>query len=81
MKERFKHGARLAADKVKSVDRYSKTITFSFRGKERFGTLFGGLVSIATYLVLLLYAYSMLRIMFEKNDTKKLLQILLIRKK
>ena len=80
MKVRFKHGVRFAADKVKSVDRYSKTITFSFRGKERFGTLFGGLVSIATYLVLLLYAYSMLRIMFEKNDTK-INKYLLIRNK
>ena len=75
MKERFKHGARLAADKIKSVDRYSRTITFSFRGKESFGTLLGGLMSIATYVVLMLYAYSILRIMFEKNDTKKLLQI------
>ena len=70
MKERFKNGASFAANKVKSIDRYSRTITFSFRGKESFGTLFGGLVSIATYVVLMLYAYSILRIMFEKKRHK-----------
>ena len=61
----------MIARKIKSFDRYSRIITFSFKGKESFGTLFGGFISLATYIVLTIYAYAILRIMFERNGTTK----------
>ena len=71
MKDGLKLGSKILADKVKSVDRYSRVITFTYKSKDCFGTVFGGLVSIATYFVLALYAYAVLRIMFERNGTIK----------
>ena len=70
MKEKIKFVMNLTSDKIRSIDRYSKNITFSFRGKESFSTLFGGQVSIFTYILLMIYAYSILKIMFERNSTK-----------
>ena len=73
MKARFIRGSKILLDKVKDSDRYSRVITFTYNDKNSFGTVFGGLVSFVTYLILALYAYVILRIMFEKNGTPKLL--------
>ena len=56
-------------DWTRHLDRYPKMITFTYNKKEEFKTIIGGVVSIATYIVLILYAYLIIRIMFEKNDT------------
>ena len=77
MKDGLKLGSKILADKMKSVDRYSRVITFTYKNKDSFGTVFGGLVSIATYFVLALYAYAVLRIMFERNGTGKIKLIIL----
>ena len=69
MKDKFKRSAAVVADRFKAVDRYSRIITFSFEGKESFGTLLGGFVSVITYVVLFIYAYVVLRIMFERKGT------------
>ena len=53
---------------TRHLDRYPKLITFTYNKKEEFKTIIGGVVSIATYIVLILYAFLMTRIMFEKND-------------
>ena len=58
-------------DKIVSVDRYSKPINLSYKNKDSFGTLFGGIMSIATYVALTLYAYLILRIMYERTGTDK----------
>ena len=69
MKDKLRRSAAVVADKFKAVDRYSRIITFSFGGKESFGTLLGGFVSVITYVVLFIYAYTILKIMFEKKGT------------
>ena len=76
MKGVYNRAFDIVADKVKSVDRYSKVISFTFRDKESFGTLLGGFVSIATYIVIALYAYLMMRIVFEKNATKQIIVLM-----
>ena len=58
-----------AADKIKTIDRYYRTISFTFNCRNEFGTVIGGLVSIATYIILALYAYTLLKIMFERSGT------------
>ena len=69
MKEIFKKSFDFVTDKVRGVDRYSRTISFTYKDKESFGTLFGGFVSVITYIILLIYSYLMLRITFEKSGT------------
>ena len=56
---------------ISGFDRYPKILSFTYKKKEEFKTIVGGIISIATYVVLLLYAYVMLRIMFEKRNTSK----------
>ena len=58
-----------AADKIKAIDRYSRTISFTFNCRNEFGTTLGGLASIVTYIILALYAYTLLKIMFERSGT------------
>ena len=78
MKIGLKLGLKIVSDKIKSVDRYSRTITFTFNNKSSFGTIFGGLVSIVTYVVLVIYAYVVFRTMFERNGTNKCICIFIL---
>ena len=61
--------ADLIADGTRYFDRYPKLITFTYNRRDEFRTIIGGVVSIATYVVLILYSYLMVRIMFERSDT------------
>ena len=53
-------------DGIRYFDRYPRLITFSYNRKEEFKTLIGGMISIATFTVLILYAYVVFRTMIEK---------------
>ena len=72
MKNGHKHAINFASNKIKEIDRYSRIISFTYNDREEFGTVFGGLVSLVTYIVLAIYAYTLLKIMFEKNGTNNL---------
>ena len=58
-------------DFTKYFDRYPRIISFSYKGKEEFRTFIGGIISIGTFVVLILYAYIMFSILIFKKDTKK----------
>ena len=51
---------------IRFLDRYPKHITFTYKNKKEFKSLIGGLISIGTFVVLLLYTYATLRILIEK---------------
>ena len=78
MKIGLKLGLKIISDKIKSVDRYSRTITLTFNNKISFGTVFGGLVPIITYVVLAIYAYVVFRTMFERNGTERCISIFIL---
>ena len=54
------------ADGFRYFDRYPRLITFTYNKKEEFKTLVGGTISIATFTVLILYAYVVVRTMIQK---------------
>ena len=54
------------ADGFRYFDRYPRLITFTYNKKEEFKTLIGGTISIATFIVLILYAYVVGRTLIEK---------------
>ena len=72
MKNGYKRVISFTADKVKGIDRYSRTISFTFNENKEFGTTIGGLISMATYIILALYSYALLKIMFERNGTNNI---------
>ncbi|CAI2382433.1 unnamed protein product [Moneuplotes crassus] len=67
----LKKSSKYILEKVRDRDMYPRPIAFTFKGKEEFRTLFGGLISMAIQVVIVLYAYIMLKIMIERNDTSK----------
>ena len=78
MRNGINRGAKIVSEKIRGIDRYSRIITFTYKNKDTFGTVFGGLVSIATYLVLAIYASAILKIMLERKGTSRSLIHLLI---
>ena len=54
------------SDGLRYFDRYPRLITFTYNKKEEFKTLIGGFISFATFIVLILYVYVVVRTMIEK---------------
>ncbi|CAI2381127.1 unnamed protein product [Moneuplotes crassus] len=66
-----KNWIRYITDKVKSYDMYPRSINFTMGGEEEFKTLIGGGFSLIIKVVILFYAYLMLRLMYERKNNQK----------
>lgn len=58
-----------ATEKITEFDIFGQTINFTYKGKDEFQTLFGGLVSICIKIIMVLYLYLQLNILIYKKDT------------
>ncbi|CAI2386664.1 unnamed protein product [Moneuplotes crassus] len=56
---------------LKSFDMYPHTVSFTFKGQEEFKTMIGGFISFVIKVVILYYAYVMVRLMLERKNTQK----------
>ena len=59
--------------KIKGNDLYDKKITLTYNGDSSYKTLIGGIVSISIKLLILIYAWILIRVIFKRGDTKKTL--------
>ena len=65
---RFRKGA---SNYIKSFDNFGKAITFTYKGEEEFKTFIGGVMSLFAFVILVIYAQLMIRVMLDRNDTNK----------
>jgi hypothetical protein len=57
--------------RVKSNDKYATTISMTFEGHSKFKTFYGGFVSLALNLVLLIFTIAMISSLFQRSLTDK----------
>lgn len=62
---------RAAYRSIKSTDRFPKHISFTYRGKESFKTLIGGIATISILILITIYGLALMRVMWYKKDTNK----------
>ena len=65
----FSTAARWLTRQVSSLDIYGKTITFTYKGKEKYNTFIGGMTTLAIMSVMLVYAIRLLLIVINRKDT------------
>ena len=68
MASRFLQVLRGAARQFKHIDRFSKKVSFTYKGQDSFRTVFGGVVSFLLYCFVLGIAIYMLARMFDRKQ-------------
>ena len=58
---------RYTKDKIKKYDRFPKTINFTYKNREKFTTLAGGMTSICIYIAVGITSIILLRSMIRKT--------------
>ena len=56
------------SSKIADLDNFGPTVALNFRGKDRFKTTRGGLITIVSYLVVLLLAMELIERWFTRKD-------------
>ena len=65
----FSTAARWLTRQISSLDIYGKTITFTYKGKEKYNTFIGGMTTLAIMSVMLVYAIRLVLIVINRKDT------------
>ena len=56
-------------EKIKNLDLFSRSISLTYKGKDTFQTLYGGVISLGIILLCLFYLTRLTIIMFSRADT------------
>ena len=62
--------------KVKQFDLFSETMSFNYRGQERYSTCLGSILSFLVYSLVLLYSSEKFFIMYNYEDTNFITKII-----
>ena len=60
-----------SGNKIKGLDLYSSKINLTYRGKESFKTLYGGIISSIILFIIIGFGLQLLLIMFTRGETSK----------
>ena len=55
---------------IQRNDLYGKQVKLTYNGEESYNTIFGGILSLSIKLILFAYAWILIGVVINRNDTK-----------